>query len=242
MREIVLIPLLLEVHLINIVVVASSFYFKKDTHKLCLKARLSAPWKSHDKFACLAECKKRFRDRCTNFIFNNETLTCSPVHPLSHDRVTLASQPGDVLYTQDHQRALSCDTAAGFRFRQACGAAACVLVRYSKVVFSAANDKCLRKNASLYMPDTFERFALLQTLVYATTWIGMVKSHNDSVLWLNGSRVDSDFFHFFWKDGQFSPQNEAEDCFVFQVANGIISDLHDYPCSWHWRYVCEQSY
>ena len=216
--------------------------FKANRDESCIKAQLAPSWSTRNYISCVTECKHRFRDRCRNLFYNTHTLTCTPVHPMARDQPTLRAQPGEVLYSQTHGQFLECDTARGFVLAQTCGAAACVWSSVWGGTYSYAKADCEQKNAILFMPNTYERFALLEFITSRGTWVGLIKA-GATFKWQNGESVDPAFAQFMWTAGQPGNVDNGEDCGVYW-RNGYfaVSKFHDMSCFASFRYICEQNY
>ncbi|GFR93225.1 C-type lectin [Elysia marginata] len=224
---------------------ASSYFFKKTNNINCTKSQLSPPWSTaQSKTHCLTECKTRFQDRCTNVVFNTDTHACTPVHPKSRFDPIPVAQPGDVVYSQDYTRVLNCDTVAGFQLYQHCGAAACLRLANVRNTYQNAKADCEgRDNATVYMPDSYERYAMLENIVSqhdiidTHTWVGLTRQEGDWV-WDNGEAVGADFLSSLWAFGQ--PNNaKNEDCVFYWFGNN--HKLHDAFCPASCWYLCEQN-
>ena len=62
---------------------------------------MSTPWTTHGEVSCIAECKRRFLDNCTDVIYNKLSHACTPVYPkISAADPDLAPVGGDTLYTE----------------------------------------------------------------------------------------------------------------------------------------------
>ncbi|GFR66807.1 vitelline coat lysin M7 [Elysia marginata] len=203
----------------------------------CVKGRLSPPWPAQTKIACFAECQNRFQDRCRNVVYNTHTHACAPVHPKSRDDPVLDSEPGDVLYSRDTRRSLVCDSAAGFQLYHLCGAAVCILSFSVTLNYQNATAECAARNSKLFMPNTFERFALLEVVSPEYTWAGLTKV-GDAWVWESGDAVETDFYNFMWSSGQPNGPEERCGALTYDV---FLDKLHDWPCVAQHRFVCEQS-
>ncbi|RUS76399.1 hypothetical protein EGW08_015829 [Elysia chlorotica] len=205
----------------------------------CRKGRLSAPWTAHNKISCFVQCKSLFQERCRSVIYNSHTRACTPVHPKSLDDPTPPSSPGDVLYSQDDERHLTCDTAAGFQLYSLCGAAACIMPFSTGHTYENAKAQCSAMNSVIYMANTFERYALLEAISPEYSWARVIRSGN---AWQSddGGFLEPDFSSFMWSYGQ--PNNfeqGSEDCAARTYAV-FLDKLHDWPCSAIFRFLCEQ--
>ncbi|GFS27161.1 C-type lectin domain family 10 member A [Elysia marginata] len=205
----------------------------------CRKAELSPPWTSSSLVSCVAGCKERFQNLCNNVVYNKLTSTCTPVHPMAFSDPELVSQPGDELFSlQDKE--LTCDVAAGFQLQQACGAASCLLFNKTKTVFAEAQAACEAAGSTLFIPDTFERFALLPVNAIKQYWVGLKRSDN-SFVWVNGNSVDLSFFNFMWAERQPDNYKGIEDCVIYFFKHATNNKLHDYPCNHEHEFICEQN-
>ncbi|KAK3798990.1 hypothetical protein RRG08_063339 [Elysia crispata] len=216
----------------------SSYYFTVNNDAECIKAQLSPPWTAKNEFTCIAECKSRFQDRCRNVLFNNQSLACTPVHPMSRDDPSPGFQPGDILFSEDMTRYLACDTAAGFKVYQECGQAVCALQSSVKATYSNAKAACQAQNATVYSPNTYERFGLLNTLMSENSinnWIGLTRV-DISWVWETGDVVQPEFASFMWGVGQ--PNLNPGDFCTLKLYG--VQKLHDSKCINEYRYVCEQ--
>ncbi|GFS18993.1 asialoglycoprotein receptor 1 [Elysia marginata] len=206
-------------------------------------AALASTWTAKSKTLCIAECVKRFQDRCTNVVFNTDTLDCTPVRPdKSRDSPAPTSLPGDVLYSRAAERDLSCDVAKGFRLYEHCGTAACVFNYASSRSYSFARSYCSSLNAVVFVPNSHERFALLEFIAsqlgFSNTWVGLIRADSNSPWsWENGKVADPNFLSPLW--GIRQPDEYPADL----CAKSTQSDkLHDVPCTWGYRFLCEQIY
>ena len=211
----------------------------------CIKAQLSPPWTAKNELTCIAECKSRFQDRCRNVVFNSQSLACTPVHPMSRDDPSLASDPGDVLYSQGDGRFLKCDTAAGFQLYQKCGTAVCLLPVVVGANYLDAKSDCEGRQATMFSPNTAERFSLLQTVVagnasfHTYMWVGLTKT-GQTWAWVNGDSADTDLYKLnLWAMGQ--PDNTYMELCAF-YSYIFPQKLQDSSCFLVTIYFCEQNY
>ena len=217
-------------------------YFKRLDDATCRKARLSPPWSAPNRILCFAECVRRFQNRCRNVLYNTGTSTCTPVYPLAEEDPILESQPGDVHYSLAEERIVDCDTAAGFEIRHECGAVACVLLGSSAKTFSDAKAYCQSRGATLFVPSTYERFALLERLAPgpAETWVGLTKSGR-TIVWEQGGydTLDPEYSRFMWSPGQ--PNHLThQNCVVFRY-RGYLHKLQDDLCTPSYNFICERN-
>ncbi|GFS27160.1 C-type lectin [Elysia marginata] len=221
----------------------SNYYFKVNSDVQCRKAELSPPWTSESLVSCVAECRIRFHNRCNNIVYNNLTSACTPVHPMAFSDPVLASQPGDELFSlQDKE--LTCDVSAGFQLQQACGASACIRRTTAEKDFEDALDDCKSRGATLFSPDTYERFALLPNIATSDqqTWVGLKKPEPGfDWKWPNGNLILQDFFDFMWSPYQPSHDLSAEKCISYLFKDTSACKLHDLGCSRNIEFICEQN-
>ncbi|KAK3800895.1 hypothetical protein RRG08_017830 [Elysia crispata] len=150
--------------------VTEIYHYQVNDEANCRKAVLSPPWTSDTNIACVRECRARFQHRCKNILYNNRALTCSPVAPNPRDDPPLVRlKPGDLLYSLQWQRVLQCDTTARFELHSYCGTAVCLLRSSFRLDYEHARADCEERGATLYMPHTAERFALLQNIAQGNT-------------------------------------------------------------------------
>ncbi|RUS81656.1 hypothetical protein EGW08_010573 [Elysia chlorotica] len=225
----------------------NGFYFDATVDAECTKSQLSLPWTAQNEVSCIAQCKSRHQDECRNVVFNPQSDTCTPVHPTPTDQPGLTSAPGDVLYSQGDGRVLDCDTAAGFRLFQKCGAAACLLPVLIGDGYISARSDCTSRGALMFAPDSAERFALLQAVVAANAsfhtymWVGLTKFGGvNSWSWESGRNADNDLYKLYmWASGQ-PDNNFMELCAGYSYM--LPQKLMDMSCSLVTIYFCEQNY
>ena len=91
------------------------------------------------------------------------------------------------------------------------------------------------------MPNTFERFALLEAISPEYTWVGLNKS-GDLWIWEDGKAVEPEFYSFLWSYGQpNSLGHGGEEC-AARTYDVFLDKLHDWPCAATFKFVCEQGY
>ncbi|GFR95963.1 hypothetical protein ElyMa_006286000 [Elysia marginata] len=222
----------------------NSFSFKKTTDEICRAGQLAPTWTAKSKTLCIAECVTRFQDRCTNVVFNTNTLDCTPVRPdVSRDGPALTSLPGDVLYSRAAGRDLSCDVTKGFRLYEHCGTAACVSNDASGAYYAGRDYCILSKGAAMFVPNSYERFALLELIVSQShnsyTWAGLARANSFSPWrWENGEDVDQNFLSRLWGIGQ--PDEHTSDLCAYYTT---LYRFRDAPCDFNsFRILCEQNY
>ncbi|GFS24791.1 hypothetical protein ElyMa_003425200 [Elysia marginata] len=226
----------------------TSFFFKKTTDDNCRKGQLSSPWTTRSKILCFVECVTRFQDRCTNVVFNSLTLDCTPVHPVSRDVPTLTIQPDDVLYSKVAGRDLNCDTAAGFMLHEKCGTAACISNPIVNKDYDSAKIHCRDVNAFLFMPNTWDKFALLESIVSQShsnsyTWVALFKpGHLPNWFWdhVQLEQADANFLSPLWAAHQ--PNSQLDEVCGFFSNRQANYKLHDASCTGKYRFLCEQNY
>ncbi|GFR82413.1 hypothetical protein ElyMa_004096400 [Elysia marginata] len=218
------------------------FHVNNDTH--CTKGDFTDPWTDHNEISCLKECLTQFKDQCKNAIFNPDNKTCIPVHPTSRDAPMPSSQPGDVLYSQYDGGALNCNTAAGFQRYEACGAAACLRDSLSSMTYFNAKTECESINATMFSPNSPERFALLEAAIdenpafHTLIWVGLNK-FTGTWAWETGEDMDSDTHAVVWASGQ--PDNDfSKTCAFYQQFT--FQKIHNAQCSNFNIFFCEQAY
>ena len=205
---------------------------------------MSTSWKAQSRISCIRECNSRFRENCTEIIFNTETRACTPVQSALSGNLTLDPVPGDVLSYRARDlytgQIPGCDTAAGFQLYENGNMAVCYLICPESDTYLSAQTYCLERNSRLFIANTAEKVSLFKSLVgeyfniSSWTHIGLIK-HNHSWEWQNGEALDLNT-GFEWGNGQ-PDFNPDEDCGMY-----VNSDFnfHNSLCSFKNDFICEK--
>ncbi|GFO45635.1 hypothetical protein PoB_007214000 [Plakobranchus ocellatus] len=226
-------------------------YLTKVTGETCQTEQLAEAWISPSPIACYLECIASYPDSCLSTVYNEATRTCIP-GSLAFGKVDSLnesiprSSPNSALYYVNSTTP-ACNTSNGFALYELCGTTVCLYLSTSRLWFNGAVQFCSDMNSSLFIADTWARFALFWnvSLTYLNTdtflWLRRNSLH-EPFIWGNGEPVSDKMNNFFWEPTQ--PDNyEAYDfCVEARHYNRPnLYGLNDVSC-WTGRdFICESN-
>ena len=98
---------------------------------------------------------------------------------------------------KEEKAVYTCDTKRGFHLYEMDNESICIMPVSEMVSFVEANADSERRGSNLYIPHTYERFALLKDVSEKSSWVGLTKIGSVFV-WQNGDSVEPDFYDFMW--------------------------------------------
>ncbi|GFO09599.1 Cd209 antigen-like protein e [Plakobranchus ocellatus] len=225
-------------------------YLTKAAGETCQTESLAGAWTSPSPLTCYLDCLDSYPDGCLSTVYNEATGACTPGGPAfgkvdSFNESIPRSSPNSALFYVNSSRP-SCNTSNGFALYELCGTTVCLHLSTRKRWFNDAVQFCASMNSSLFIADTWARFALFWSvsLTYLNTdtylWLSR-KSDKEPFIWGNGEPL-SDKMNALWEPTQPDNHDGYDYCVEARHYNRPdLYGLNDVSCWTDRAYICESN-
>ncbi|GFO09602.1 Cd209 antigen-like protein e [Plakobranchus ocellatus] len=223
-------------------------YLTKVTGETCQTEQLAEAWSSPSPVTCYLDCIASYPDRCLSTVYNEATGACIPGGPVfgkinSFNESIPRSSPNSALYYENSAKP-ACNTSNGFALYELCGTTVCLYLSSNRVWFNVAVKSCTDIDSSLFIANTWARFALFWsvslTYLNKDTYLGLSRDPDSEIfVWGNGEPF-SDKMKAIWEPTQ--PDNWGGSDYCVEVRHYNRPDLYginDVPCWSDRAFICE---
>ncbi|GFN93847.1 Cd209 antigen-like protein e [Plakobranchus ocellatus] len=223
-------------------------YLTKVTGETCQTEQLAEAWTSPSPVTCYLDCTASYPGRCLSTVYNQATGACIPGGPVfgkiySFNESIPRSSPNSALFFVNSTTP-ACNTSNGFALYELCGTTVCMYLSTWRGWFKDAVSACAGMNSSLFIANTWARFALFWsvslTYLNIDTYLWLSRnSDGEPFVWGNGEPL-SDKMKALWEPNQPDNWGGIDHCGEVRHYNAPnLYGLNDVACWSDRAFICE---